>query len=183
MSIEHMIMGHIGFVSIASPTSFDLEKKIDFAEHQVTEGKPLLQYMGPALDGIGLSFMFHADYTDPQTAWDKILDLFNQHSAFPLSMGNGQLIGQYVITGLTRTTTVTSEDGTLVAIECKVTLKEYADPEPLKTKQVAKKSKAKAVKKAGKRKPNSKKAEIPKLDAASRAAGYKLVNGKSVVRQ
>ena len=85
MSIEHMIMGHIGFVSIASPTSFDLEKKIDFAEHQVTEGKPLLQYMGPALDGIGLSFMFHADYTDPQTAWDKILDLFNQHSAFPLS--------------------------------------------------------------------------------------------------
>ena len=183
MSIEHMIMGHIGFVGIAGPTSFELEKKIDFAEHQVTEGKPLLQYMGPVLDGIALTFMFHREYTDPQVAWDKILDLFNQHSSFPLSMGNGQLVGTFVLSGLSRSATVTAEDGTLVAIECRVTLKEYADPEPLKTKKIAKKKKAKAVKKPGKRKPNSKKAEVPKLDAASKAAGYKLVDGKTVVRQ
>lgn len=178
-----VLLGDIGFARLASPTAFDLEKKIDYAEHQVTEGKPLLQYMGPGLDGISLSFMFHADFVRPQAAWDGLVDLMNSHAAFPLSMGNGRFLGRFVITSLNRTTTVTADDGTLISCECKATLKEWAEPAPLKTRKIEKKEKAKAVKKKGKKKPKAKKAAAPELTADSKAAGYKMVDGKTVVRQ
>jgi hypothetical protein len=178
-----IMLGAVGFAQLTSPTAYELEKKVDFAEHQVTEGKPLLQYMGPGLDGISLSFLFHADFINPQTAWDQLVDLMNTHAAFPVSMGNGQLLGQFVLTSLTRAASSMANDGTLQAIECRVSLKEWSDPAPLQTRQAEKKQQAKAVKKPGKKKPRTKKATIPQLDAASRAAGYKLTDKKTVVRQ
>lgn len=178
-----IMLGDVGFARMTSPTANELEKKADFAEHQVAEGKPLLQYMGPGLDSFSLSFMFHVEFCTPQECWDDLVGLLNKHEAFPLSMGNGQLLGRFVITSLTRTTTITTDDGRLLGIEVRASLKEYADPEPLKTRKVEKKAKAKAVKRKGKKRPKSKKAVVPQLDAASRAAGYKMVDKKTVVRQ
>ena len=178
-----IMLGDVGFARMTSPTANELEKKADFAEHQVAEGKPLLQYLGPGLDSVGLSFLFHVEFSNPQECWDALVGLMDKHEAFPLSMGNGLLLGRFVITSLTRTTTITTDDGRLLGIEVRAQLKEFADPEPLKTRKAEKKKKAKAVKKPGKKKPKSKKADVPQLDAASRAAGYKMIDKKTVVRQ
>lgn len=181
--MPYMVLGDVGYAKLTSPTAFEFSKKADFAEHQVAENKPLLQYIGPGLDAISLSFTFHADFTNPREAWENLVDLLYAHAAFPVSMGNGQLLGRFVLTDLVRTTSVTADDGTLISIDCKVSLKEWSDPEPLKTRKVEQKKKAKAIKKPGKKKPKTKKADVPQLDAASRAAGYKLVDKKKVVRQ
>lgn len=179
----YMILGVVGYARLTSPTAFSVEKKADYAEHQVADGKPLLQYMGPGLDNIELGFSFHADFTDPQASWNLLVELLNAAIAFPVSMGNGGFVGWFVLTRLSRETTITADNGALIGFNCRVQLKEWSDPAPLKTRVIEKKKKAKAVKKKGKKKPKAKKAVVPQLDAASRAAGYKVVNGKTIVRQ
>lgn len=178
-----IMLGDVGFAKLSAPTSYGLDKKTDFAEHQVAEGKPLLQYMGLGLDSISLSFMFHIDFVNPQKAWNDLVFLLEWAEAFPVTMGNGLLMGKFVLTELNRTATYMSENGNLLGMECKATLREWHDPAPLKTRKVEKKKKAKAIKKKGKKRPKSKKATVPQLDAASKAAGYKLIDKKTVVRQ
>lgn len=178
-----VMLGSIGYARLTSPTAMDLTKGWVYAEHQVVEGKPLLQFMGANLDGFSLTFLFHASFCIPQKSWDALVTLAATHTAFPLTQGNGRYLGRFVITELARTAQMAADDGTLLSIEAKATLKEYVDKKPLETKKKVQKAKAPARKKAGKKKPRVKKADVPQLSAASRAAGYTLVDKKTVVRQ
>ena len=180
-----LILGNIGFAKLASPSGFDAKLAISYAEHQVIEGKPLLQYTGDGLGEINLNFYFHADFCTPQTVWDDLVKLAASHKAFSLSQGNGLLLGKYVVTEINRTTTVAATDGTLYAFECKLALKEYVDPQPLETKKKEQKKKAPAKKKPGKkRKKPAKKKEVPELTEASKRAGYALNSDRTnVIRQ
>jgi phage protein U len=180
-----LLLGDIGFGRLVSPTGFDAKLAISYAEHQVIEGKPLLQYTGDGLGEINLAFLFHADFCDPQAVWDDLITLATSHKAFPLSQGNGLLVGKYVIIDVSRTTTYAAEDGSLYGFECKLSLKEYADPQPLETKKQEQQQQAPAKKKPG-RKPKkpSKKKEVPQPSAESRQAGYALSQDKqTVIRQ
>lgn len=175
-----LILGDIGFAKLVSPAGFDAKLAISYAEHQVIEGKPLLQYTGDGLGEINLNFLFHADFCKPQSVWDALVDLATSHKAFPLSQGNGLMLGKFVIADISRTTTYAAEDGTLYAFECKLSLKEYADPAPLQTKKKEQKKKAPAKRKKGKKRP-AKKKEVPELTAASKRAGYALSQDKKGV--
>ncbi|MDK9716745.1 MAG: phage tail protein [Trichlorobacter sp.] len=183
MATPFVMLGTIGYAKLTSPTSMDLTQGWTYAEHQVVEGKPLLQFMGANLDGFSMTFLFHASFCIPQKSYDALVALANAHTAFPLIQGNGRYLGRFVITELSRTAQMAAGDGTLLSIEVKATLKEYVDKKPLETKTKVAKAKAPARKKAGKRKAKVKKADVPQLTAASRAAGYTLVNKKTVVRQ
>lgn len=178
-----IMLGTIGYARLTSPTAMDLTKSWQYAEHQVVEGKPLLQFMAANLDGFSLTFLFHASFCAPQKSWDALVDLAAKHQAFPLTQGNGRYLGRFVIAELSRTAQMAADDGTLLSIEVKATLKEYVDKKPLETKKKAAKVKAPARKKKGKKKVATKKADVPQLTAASRAAGYKLIDRKTVVRQ
>jgi phage protein U len=175
-----LMLGDIGLGKLLGPTGFDAKLAISYAEHQVIEGKPLLQYTGDGLGEINLSFLFHADFCKPQTIWDELITLATSHKAFPLSQGNGLLLGKFVIVDISRTTTYAADDGTLYAFDCKLNLKEYADPAPLQTKKKEQKKKAPAKSKKGKKRP-SKKKEVPELTAASKRAGYALSQDKKSV--
>ena len=157
----YLILGDIGFGQLSSPASFTAKVAASYAEHQVIEGKPLLQYTGDNLDEVNLSFYFHASFCDPQAVWDDIREMAAAHQSLELSQGNGLLLGRFVITEAERTTNYAAEDGTLYAFECRLALKEYVDPDPLGTKKKAQQasatgltgrgSLAKAVKAAGNR--------------------------------
>ncbi len=176
----YIMLGDVGYARLESPTTYEIEKKADYAEMHVTEGKPLLQYMGQGLDKLDLNFSFHVSVTDPHAAWTKLVDMINAHKAFPVTMGNGQVVGKFVISGLKRTTAVTAEDGTLKAIYCKVTLNEWAEPDPLERRMAQKKSEAKAVSGANQQKPNSKIVVIP---VKTHTGDFYAVDKKSIVRQ
>lgn len=183
MATPFVMLGTIGYAKLTSPTAMDLTKSWNYAEHQVVEGKPLLEFMGSALDGHKLTFLFHASYCNPQKSYDALVTLGDLHAAFPLTKGNGRYMGRFVIIELSQAIQSSADDGTLLSIEVSATLKEYVDKKPLETKKKVAKAKAPARKKAGKRKAKVKKADVPQLTAASRAAGYTLVNKKTVVRQ
>lgn len=174
-----LMLGDIGFGKLVSPSGFDGKLAINYAEHQVIEGKPLLQYTGDGLGEISLSFLFHADFCKPQLIWDDLVTLATSHKAFPLSQGNGLLLGKFVIVDINRTTTYAADDGTLYAFECKLSLKEYVDPLPLETKKKEQKKKAPAKKK--KKKRPAKKKEVPELTAESKKAGYALASDRKTV--
>ncbi|MGE0156703.1 MAG: phage tail protein [Geobacter sp.] len=177
-----LIIGDIAMGQLESPTGFEAKLAISYAEHQVIEGKPLLQYTGDGLDEISLGFMFHADFCDPQRTWDGLKELATSHKAFPLLQGNGLLLGQFVIADISRTTTHAAADGTMYAFEAKLTLREYVDPKPLSTKKKEQQQAAPAVKRPAKKmKRPAKKKDVPQLSAESRKAGYALSQDKQTV--
>lgn len=180
---QFVMLGTIGYARLTSPATMDLTKTWTYAEHQVVEGKPLLQFMGAGLDGHKLTFVFHASYCNPQKSYDALVALADAKAAFPLTKGNGRYMGRFVITELSQAIQFAADDGTLLSIEVKATLKEYVDKKPLETKVKVQKAKAPARKKRGKKKTKVKKVDVPQLSAASRAAGYKLIDKKTVVRQ
>lgn len=176
----HMLIGSAGYARLTSPVSHDIEKKADYAEHQVMDGKPVLQFIGLALDDLSLSFYFHEDFSSPQTAWTELVGMLESGTAFPVSMGDGRYLGMYVLDRLTQTASVMSEAGSLRAFECRVSLKEYVQLQPLETKEAEKKSTAGAVKKSGQKKPGAKKKPVP---STAKSGDYTAVPTKSIVRQ
>lgn len=177
-----LLLGDIGFGKLASPSGFESKLTISYAEHQVIEGKPLLQYTGDGLQVIPLTFYFHASFCKPQQIWDDLKALATSHKAFPLSQGNGLMLGKFVLTEINRTTTYTAADGTLYAFECKLNLQEYVDPQPLTTKKKEQQAKSPAKKKPKKKtKMPANKKDVPQLTAESKQAGYALSQDKKAV--
>jgi phage protein U len=151
--MAYLILGDIGFAQLSSPRGLSDSLSISYAEHLTIEGKPLLQYTGDGLHEITLDFLFHADFCQPRTVWDSLLQAASGHKALQLSHGNGLLIGSFVIADVKRTTTYSADDGTLYAFECQITLKEYVDSDPLNTKRKGQKGVAQAIQQIGKKLP------------------------------
>jgi len=162
-----LTLGDIGFGQLTSPTGFESKRPVSYAELQVIEGKPLLQYTGDGLEAITLRFQFHADFCDPQAVWDELTRRLTSHQALSLFQGNGLLLGRFVISDLARTTTVAAADGTLTGFECTVELLEYVDPQPLETQKAAQQAAAPARKQPGERaKVATQKKDLPMADLA-----------------
>lgn len=174
-------LGDIRFELITYFDGLDGSQVYNFAEHQVIEGKPLLQYIGDALETVSINFKFHVIYCDPATEFKRIKDMAAKHQALPFIFGNGIYKGRYVITEITDTVEVTAVDGTVIEVSAKCSLKEWVDDNPLVIKKQQKKAKAPARKKKGKSHPKAKKEDIPQLTKASRAAGYRLVDNRTRV--
>lgn len=178
-------LGNICFLLIM-PTGMDNSRTYSYAEHQVIEGKPLLQYIGDGLEAFNIQIRFHFSFCTPDVELKRLRDEAAKHQALPLLFANGSYKGRYVISDISVTTELTADDGTLMSADIKITLKEWIDSNPLETKKKKQKAKAPARKKKGKPRPKAKKKEIPQLTTASKKAGYqiKTVDGKQVaVRQ
>jgi phage protein U len=153
-----------------------------FAEHQVIEGKPLLQYIGSNLDETRIKLRFHFSFCSPSDSWNDLKVAADKREAMPLVMANGDYYGMRVIIDIARTMQQTADNGNLLVLELELTLKEWAEPNKLLVKKQQAKKKAKAVKKQGKKPVATKKKDVPQLTKESRAAGYKIVNANQIVK-
>jgi phage protein U len=160
-----LTLGDIGFGLLTSPRGIETHMGTSFAELPVIEGKPLLQYTGDNLDGHLLTFTFRSDFCDPQEVWDALMDRQRRHQPLALFLGNGTVLGNFVIAGLDRSILQAADDGSLLAFEATLDLKEYVDPEPLVTRKAQKRDQAPARKKPGKRaKVATEKKDLPAID-------------------
>ncbi len=176
-------LGDIRFELITYFDGLEGSRKYDFAEHQVIEGKPRLQYIGDALETVGINLKFHVVYCDPETEFRRISEMAAKHEALPFIFGNGIYKGRYVITEITDTVEVTAVDGTVMAVTATCSLKEWVDDNSLVIKKQQKKAKAPARKKKGASHPKAKRESVPQITKASRAAGYRLsTDKKRIVR-
>lgn len=132
----YMLLGDVSFSVLTYVKGSETHKAADYAEHKLFGGKPRLQFVGDALDEITWSLLLHASLCDPEAELQKLEQLLASHAAAPLFTGNGDYKGTFVVTKCTLTTRWTFDDGTLIALEATVDLKEYVMP-PVPVQQTA----------------------------------------------
>jgi phage protein U len=99
----------------------------DFPQHDVIEGKPLLQWMGGKLSSYRLKFHLHCGMTrSPRAQFEILKKLMDDHKAVPFLKGNGTYLGQFVVTELTDNYLFESDKGSPIEMEGEMTLLEYA---------------------------------------------------------
>jgi phage protein U len=119
-------LGDIQFTLVDSPDFLTGTKRIDYAEHQIIEGKSRLQYIGEALEAKSMRIRFHASFCDPDARLTELNDAAGRHEALPLVMGNGAYEGHFVIEEVRVDLRQAFADGTPIAIDVDVQLKEWA---------------------------------------------------------
>ncbi|HJU29766.1 MAG TPA: phage tail protein [Candidatus Binataceae bacterium] len=120
------LLGEIVFELMASPNAFQSSKRWNYAEHQVVEAAPRLQWVGDSLETITVEMMFHASFTDPAVQMAALTAAASDHGARPLIFGNGDHRGYFVISAINTSLTQMSDAGDTIAIKARVTLTEWA---------------------------------------------------------
>ncbi|MGH8013349.1 MAG: phage tail protein, partial [Candidatus Binataceae bacterium] len=120
------IFGEIVFEVLNSPESMESYRSWDYAEHRVIENRPHLQWVSDPLQRLTLELMFHSSFTSPSLQMAALLAAASDHSARPLILGNGELLGHFVITALSALSRQMSATGEVISIMARLTLKEWA---------------------------------------------------------
>lgn len=143
-------LGDIQLDLITYFDSLESTSRVNYAEHEVIEGKPRLQYIGEALDEITIKISLHTGFCKPEEELKKIKEAMKKYEPLDFIFASGAYKGKYVIEEITSTVIQTFEDGTVQAIEATLKLKEWVQDRPLEYKKEAKKKaqqKKKTVKK------------------------------------
>lgn len=118
--------GTVEFTIRASPERFDATRAYNFAMHDVIGGFPRQQWTGDALETLDLVFGFHVAFTDPALQVSLLRELANSHEPQALVFDNGVYRGEYVITEIRESTKYATADGTTIASEVSLSLREWA---------------------------------------------------------
>jgi phage protein U len=140
-SIQTKMFAQLGSVqfNVFPIDGFEERFAYAFAEHQVIEGKPRLQFIGDNLDETTIGLRWHVNFCDPLASWNQLKAEADKHQALNLVFGDGSNLGRRVITELCKTLVSTADNGRPICIEARATLREYFDDQPLATLETAKK--------------------------------------------
>jgi phage protein U len=119
-------LGLIRFQVLGSPENIAAEQRYGYAELQVVQARPRLQWLADELERLTLDLMFHAAFTDPTAQLTALRAAAQTHEAMPLVFGNGVLRGYFVIESIATRAAQLAADGTPVAVTVRMELKEYA---------------------------------------------------------
>jgi len=119
-------LGEITFELLSSPLSYESVYRWTYAEQEVAEARPRLQWLSENLRTIELELRFHASFTNPAGQLAQLLAAGRDHSARPLVFGNGDHEGYFVMVALRVTSTQMSAEGDMFAMTVMVELKEWA---------------------------------------------------------
>jgi len=120
------VLGEIVFEVLGSPDAFESTRTWDYAEHQVVEATPKLQWLADGLETIELDFHFHASFTDPSAQVAALIAAGDDHNARALVFGNGVYRGYFIVVSIRTTAQQMSADGDLIAITLRAELKEWS---------------------------------------------------------
>lgn len=119
------VLGTIEFEAMGSPESIRRESAVNYPEHKVVQDKPKLQFLGPELDEVTLELRFHQRFTNPRLSRDAIYMARDAHMPLPLVFATGEHWGIFVITKAVETHKWMASDGTPLALDLSLSLKEW----------------------------------------------------------
>jgi phage protein U len=132
------LLGEIFFEALTSPKRYCSSNEYHYAEHKVVEAPPRLQWIANELRKISLDLGFHIAFTNPLVQMTALRAAAEDHQARALIFGNGVHRGFFVIESLEETHQQLADDGSYVAIEARLELREWvpgADFDPLSPPQ------------------------------------------------
>jgi phage protein U len=118
-------LGLIRFQVIGSPQEILSQRSYDYAEHDVIEARPRLQWVGAGLERISFEILMHSSFTDPAAQMAALAAAADAHLAMPLVFGNGLLRGYFVIESIATRSTQLSAGGSPIAITTRLELREW----------------------------------------------------------
>lgn len=119
-------LGEITFEVLTSPVAFESSFRWTYAEQDVIEARPRLQWLSEGLRTIAFDLRFHASFTTPSTQLENLLAVARNHSAQALVLGNGEHLGYFVIVALSVASTQMTAVGDVIAMTVHLELKEWA---------------------------------------------------------
>ena len=108
-----------------------IQRSAKYTEHAIHGKKGLLEFTGFAAATGSLNIRLDAALgVDPKEEFDALLEVFNEHQAVPLIL-DGEPIGDglWVIESIDENFEVVNNQGTAIALEVPLKLKEYVEAE------------------------------------------------------
>lgn len=100
------------------------DTKMNYAQHDVIEGKARLQRLGMGLEEISLAITLDANFCTPESEMRKLDRMQQSGKAYRLILG-GRIFGKFVIDGKTENRVRTDPRGRPMVAYVQLTLKEY----------------------------------------------------------
>lgn len=119
------ILGEIEFTVAGGISGMEQRGSADWAEHTRIQGKPLLEWIGEALDEVNLTIELHPVLGDPEARLRALRLAKKKHEPLALVMGSGEYVGPYVIVDLNNVIRRATAVGQIRSASVQVSLKEY----------------------------------------------------------
>lgn len=117
-------LGNIRFEGLKGFSSFEETFGVNYAQHDRINGKPRLQAVGDVLDTISFEMYLHKEFTDPEADIEALRVAMADREILPLVLGNGRVLGNFVIPNFTKTTSFTDQLGNIIEATISVELLE-----------------------------------------------------------
>lgn len=125
-------LGNIKFEGQKGFTSFGHEKGVNFVQHERINGKPRLQSVGDNLDTISFDMYLHSEFTNPEEDIEALEIAMDNKEVLLLLLGNGKVLGDFVITNFSQSNNFTDPVGNLISVTISVSLLESFNYNKLK---------------------------------------------------
>lgn len=135
-------LGNIRFEGLKGFSSIEQTYGVNYAQHERINGKPRLQAVGESLDTFTFDMYLHADFTDPETDIETIRLAMVNREVLPLVLGNGNVVGNFVIPAFSKTTSFTDPVGNLIEATVSVELLESYTEDKLRDAKTSAKNSA-----------------------------------------
>lgn len=134
-------LGDIVFDGVLGPEAMSISGDESYAEHALINVRPKLDHTGTGLRTISMTIQFHFAFCTPEVNIAALWSHKEQADILSFVLGNGRVIGDFVITSLTETPAQCAPDGTYIAVKANITLKEFfTEAKTTQLQQAAKKA-------------------------------------------
>lgn len=125
-------LGNIRFEGLKGFSSFSHERGVNYAQHERINGKPRLQAIGDNLDSISFDMYLHSEFTNPEADIETLRTAMNERQVLPLILGNGNVLGFFVIPNFSQNNSFTDPLGNLIEVTLNIELLESFSDDPLR---------------------------------------------------
>ena len=119
-------LGSIRFELLKTPEGVNQKDRWDYVEHKVLDEKSRLQRMGTSLQELTITLTLStASGFYPEELLSSIYENARRKTPLPFILGDGTVVGKYVIEEITREWKRTDSRGKLLHVELEIKLKEW----------------------------------------------------------
>jgi phage protein U len=125
-------LGNIRFEGLKGFSDFSHERGVNYVQHDLINGKPRLQSVGDNLDSISFGMYLHSEFTNPEADIETLRLAMQNREVLPLLLGNGRILGLFVIPNFSQSNSFTDPLGNLIEVTLNVELLESFSDDPLR---------------------------------------------------
>ena len=125
-------LGNIRFEGLKGFSNFSHERGVNYAQHELINGKPRLQAVGENLDSISFGMYLHSQFTNPEADIETLRLAMQERKILPLILGNGRVLGFFVIPNFSQINSFTDPVGNIIEVTLSIELLESYSDNPLR---------------------------------------------------